>query len=127
MVKKVLWPLVCLLCATAWGAEVVDITVELTVPDAAWTIAIDEVHKVGDELWVVSTVSRDPEIMGAQVISTVRASLKLDAPDLPVKHFVMGKSWNWQNQEPYVFIRQAVQIQGDLQSGELLYRRRRNE
>jgi len=57
----------------------------------------------------------------------VRASLRLEAPDLPVRHFVMGKSWNWPNQEPYVFISQLAQIQGDLNSGELLYRQKPNE
>jgi len=36
--------------------------------------------------------------MGAQVISTVEDALVLDAPDLPVKVFVLGKTWNWQNQ-----------------------------
>jgi hypothetical protein len=91
------------------------------------TLTIDEVRRVGNELWVVSTVARDPDTMGAQVISTVRASLRLEAPDLPVKHFVMGKSWDWQNQEPYVFIRQPAQLPGDLESGELLYRRKRSE
>jgi len=127
MVRKLLLFLVGLLWTTAWGAGGVEIAVELTVPDATWAIRIDEVRRVGDELWAVSTVSRDPEVMGAQVISTVRASLRLDAPDLPVKHFVMGKSWDWPNPEPYVFISQLAQIQGDLNSGELLYRQKRNE
>jgi len=72
MVRKLLLFLVGLLWTTAWGAGGVEIAVELTVPDATWAIRIDEVRRVGDELWAVSTVSRDPEVMGAQVISTVR-------------------------------------------------------
>jgi hypothetical protein len=47
---RMLLPLVLLLCTTAWGADEKEITVKLTVPDAAWAIAIDEVHSVGNEL-----------------------------------------------------------------------------
>ena len=112
-----------LLCTTAWGADEREIVVELTVPDTTWEIAIDEVHRVGNELWVISAVAQDPDRMGAQVISKVRASLRVKAPDLPVKHFIKGKSWDWQNQEPYRFIDELGQIRTNLQSGELLYRR----
>jgi hypothetical protein len=90
---RMLLPLVLLLCTTAWGADEKEITVKLTVPDAAWAIAIDEVHSVGNELLIISTVSRNPDLMGAQVISTVQASLKLAAPDLPLRYFVIGKTW----------------------------------
>ena len=122
MTKRMILPLVLLLCTTAWGAEEKEITVKLTVPDAAWTIAIDEVHKVGNELWVISTVSRNPDRMGAQVISTAQASLKLTAPDLPTKHFVIGKAWGWKNEEPYTFINDLKQIEKELKSGKLLYK-----
>ena len=101
---RMLLPLVLLLHITAWGADEKEITVRLTVPDVAWAIAIDEVHRVGNELWIISTVSRKPDLMGAQVISTVQASLKLVAPDLPMRYFVIGKTWNWKNEEPYTFI-----------------------
>ena len=123
MVNKRMWPLLLLLCTTAWGADEREIVVELTVPDTTWEIAIDEVHRVGNELWVISTVAQDPDRMGAQVISKVRAALRLQAPDLPVKHFIMGKSWDWQNPEPYRFIDELGQIRAELQTGELLYRR----
>jgi hypothetical protein len=42
---RMLLPLVLLLYTTAWGADEKEITVKLTVPDAAWAIAIDEVHQ----------------------------------------------------------------------------------
>ena len=67
---RMLLPLVLLLYTTAWGEDEKEITVNLTVPDAAWVIAIDEVHRVGSELWIISTVSRNPDLMGAQVISS---------------------------------------------------------
>ena len=112
-----------LFCTTALGAAKKEITVTLTVPDSAWVIAIDQVHEVKNEMWVISTVSRDPNIMGAQVISTVRASVKLAAGDLPVKHFVIGKTWGWKNKEPCTFIKNLKQIEKELKSGKLLYRK----
>ena len=124
MKKKMMMilPLVLLFCTTAWGADEKEITVKLTVPDAAWTLTIDEVHMVGNELWVISTVSQNPDMMGAQVISTVQASLRLEAPDLPMKYFIIGKTWDWKNEEPYTFINDLSQIEKDLKSGKLLYR-----
>jgi len=121
---KILGALFALLfCATALRAEQKDIAIELTVPDSAWIITIDEVHRVKNELWVVSTVSRDPNMMGAQVISTVRASVKLAAPDLPVKHFVIGKTWGWKNNEPYTFLKNTKDIEKDLKSAKILFRK----
>ena len=121
---KILGALFALLfCATALRAEQKDIAIELTVPDSAWIITIDEVHRVKNELWVVSTVSRDPNMMGAQVISTVRASVKLAATDLPVKHFVIGKTWGWKNNEPYTFLKNTKDIEKDLKSAKILFRK----
>ncbi len=59
--------------------------------------------------------------MGAQVISTVRASVELGGRDLPVKHFVIGKTWGWKNKEAYTFIKSLRQIEKELTSGTLLY------
>lgn len=122
MTMRLILPLILLICATALGADKKEVTVKLTVPDSAWTIAINEVHKVGNELWVISTVSRAPDRMGAQVISTVQASLKLAAPDLSTKYFIIGKTWGWKNEEPYAFIKNLKEIVKKLKTGELLYK-----
>jgi hypothetical protein len=104
----------------ALAAEERGITVTLTVPDAAWEIVIDEVHEVKGEIWVVSTVSREPDMMGAQVISTVKDSVKCAAADLPEKHFVIGKTWNWPSEEPITFIKTMSELEKELKSGKLL-------
>ena len=122
MTKKIILSLVLLFCTTAWGADEKEITVKLTVPDTAWTLTINEVHMVVNELWIVSTVSQNPDMMGAQVISTVQASLKLAAPDLPMKYFIIGKTWAWKNEEPYTFINDLSQIEKELKSGKHLYK-----
>jgi hypothetical protein len=123
MQMKKLMVLLLALSAITGGAEEKQIEVRLTVPDAAWKIAIDSVHQVNKEIWVVSTVSRDPDIMGAQVISTVTAKVKISVGDLPVKHFVIGKTWNWKNEESYTFIKDLKQIEKDLAAGKVLYKR----
>mgnify|MGYP001193212370 CR=1 FL=1 len=124
MVKSLILILFLLLSTTtwAWGAKEREIAVELTFPDPEWTITIDEIQRVGNELWVISSVSRDQDMMGSQVISTIKASLRLEAPNLPLKYFVIGKSWEWQNQEPYSFIDDREQIDKELKNGELLYK-----
>ena len=119
--KGLFWSLVLLSCATTAGAGEKEITVKLTVPDTAWTVAIEEVYNVESELWVISAVSQNPDVMGAQVISTVQASVKMAAPDLPVKHFIIGKTWAWENTEPYTFITDLKPIEKELQAGKRLY------
>jgi hypothetical protein len=111
-----------LFSTTILGAEEREITVTPTVPDSTWAIAIDEAHEVKNEIWVISTVSHDPDMMGAQVISIVKASVKFTAPDLPVKHFVIGKTWGWKNEELYTFIKNLKELEKELKSGKLLYK-----
>ena len=123
MTKRMISLVVVLVCTAAWGADKKEITVELAVPDTTWVVAIHEVYEVGDELYVISIVSQDSNVMGAQVVSTVQDSLKLAAPDLPVKFFVIGKTWNWENEEPYTFIENLKPIQKELKSGKLIYKK----
>jgi hypothetical protein len=115
-------PLVLLLCTNALGMEEKEITAQLTVPDATWSIAIDAVYEVGDELWVVSIVSQNPDMAGAQVISTVQASLTIAARDLPVEHFIIGKTWHWENAEPYTFIEDPGELVEGLKDVKLIYK-----
>ena len=120
-------PLLILLCTNTWAADKKEITIKLTVPDAAWTITIDQVHKIGKELWIISIVSRDPNMMGAQVISTIKDTLKLVVPDLPVKHYVIGKTWNWKNKEAYTFIKNLKGIEKELKTGNAIYKKEKKE
>ena len=122
MAQRMIWPMVLLLCTNILRMEQKEITVKMTFPDATWSIAIDEVYEVEDELWVISIVSQNPDMIGAQVISTVQASLNLAAPDLPIEHFIIGKTWDWKNEEPYTFIEDQGQLADELESGKLLYK-----
>ncbi len=97
------------------------ISVKLTVPDLGWLINIDEVYKIEGELWVISVLHRPPGIFGQQ-ITTISDTVKVPYPSLPVKHFVLGKTWGWQNEEPYVFLNNRDEIAEKLESGKLVFK-----
>jgi zinc protease len=98
------------------------ITVSVTVPDLAWRVQIEEIAVVGNEVWVVSRVDRAASMAG-QVITTVRDTVNVIAPALPLKHFILGKTWHWQNPEPYVFVQDKSEIAVQLQQGRQLFQR----
>jgi zinc protease len=97
-----------------------DITVRLTVPDTGWSIVIQEIYQTNGELAVISQLSRSKG-MAAQMITTVSDTARVNAPDLPVKHYVVGKTWGWQNAEPYIFIKSVDELDADVLQGMRLY------
>ncbi len=99
-----------------------DIAITLQVPDSGWRIRILEVHRVNKELWVISEVYR-MKGMAAQVISTVEDTVTVPDSDLPVTHFVLGKTWNWSDNSPVTFIDSKDDIMKNLKSGECLYQK----
>jgi len=121
MTKRILLLVIIFFSTTAASANEQQIKVKLTVPDTTWTITIQEIYKVGNEVWVISYVSQNPDTIGAQVISIAQTSLKIQLPDLPLKNFIIGKMWDWENTEPYTFITDLKQIEKDLNSGVRLY------
>ena len=105
---------------TANAEEKRTITVSLLSPSSGWSISIDEVYKVDKELWVIASLSNHPG-PGLQVITTVKDSIEITAEDLPLKHFVLGKTWNWENKEDMTFIKDRKDIADDLAKGTRLY------
>lgn len=96
------------------------ISVALTVPDAGWEVKIERIAVVEDELWVLSRLERSPDL-AAQVISTAEDSVTLRAPDLPIQHFILGKTWTWENEEPYTFLDDISGIEEELRDARILY------
>ena len=99
-----------------------NIEVKLNVPDMGWKILIKEIHQRDETLLVISSLTRHPGPSG-QAISTVSDRVRMDLPDIPVKHFILGKTWSWENKEPYTFINSMDDIAGQLEGSRLLYRR----
>ncbi|MGZ0709577.1 M16 family metallopeptidase [Coraliomargarita sp. W4R53] len=106
-------------------AENLPITVRLDVPDAGWRINIDQIYRTNESIVVVSKLSRDPDTMAAQVISTAADTVKI-APyetELPVRHYVLGKTWNWGDTGEYTFIESPDAMGNLFKASELLYKR----
>jgi hypothetical protein len=40
-----------------------------------------------------------------------------------VKYFVIGKTWNWENEEKYTFIKDLKEIEKDLAASKELYKK----
>lgn len=96
------------------------VTVELDAPSPLWSIQIRAVRQVGDELWVLSDLNQR-DGMGAMVITTVSDERTVEADDdLPVKHFVTGKTWNWENEGEMTFIDDADQMPDSWADGRVL-------
>jgi hypothetical protein len=98
------------------------ISVEVTVPNPTWRVAIQEVYVKGDRLLVVSTLSRDPDSMAAQVISKASDSVRIPAPDYPVEHYILGRTFRWAK-EPHHFPQDRAELQKILQSAKKIYSR----
>lgn len=96
--------------------------VSAQVPDAGWSLQIEKVYRVGDELWVVADLNSSSG-MAAQVISTASDSITAPLPDLPERVFVTGKTWNWQNEEPHTFLRPGEEPPSRIEEGKVLYSR----
>lgn len=105
--------------------EVKGVEVAVTVPDSAWKLEILEVHASDQEIIVVSQVSRAQDAFGLQAITTLKKKLEIHVPDLPVKHYVMGKAWGWENQDKgVVYIKDRSELEGRLKKSKQLYPKR---
>lgn len=106
----------------ASAADTRKVTVTITVPDTGWAVEIDEVHQVDQGLWVISQLTRSAG-MAAQMISTVSDSVTVEAGAQPLKHFAIGKTWNWQNTEAVEFLADRKSLDKKLQTGKCLFKR----
>ena len=106
--------------------EIVERTLklELRVPDGAWTLHIDEVWQVRNELWVFAHVRRPDDGLGVQMICTASDEVVAKVPDLPVtRTLVIGKTWKWPNNEPVEWVDDIAAMHRERRDGERVWRR----
>ncbi|MBA4366176.1 MAG: hypothetical protein C0403_00855 [Desulfobacterium sp.] len=100
------------------------ISVTVNVPDSGWRVRILEVHRVNEELWVVSELYR-LEGKSSQVVSSIEDLVEIPAPTLPVVHFIIGKTWGWSAKtDSNHYIRSRKEIADKLSKGECIYPKR---
>ena len=97
-----------------------EISIVITVPNTAWSVAIDEIYIVNSELWVISKLERTP-LMAAQVISTIRDTVQVSVPAFPVKHFVTGRTWKWHGEGNHIFIQSTSELRDALSKGQKIF------
>lgn len=111
-------------CLQEMSAERRTVTVEVTVPDPAWKVIIDRIYLAEDRLVVVSNLHRQKDVVAAQVISKATDSVRVQAPDLPIEHYIFGKTWNW-TEEPHQFIEEPGELEKKVARARLLYERKK--
>ncbi len=109
--------------SSAKADENLAITVRLDAPDAGWRVQIESIYRTSENIVVYSQLNRDPNNMSAQVISTVADTVKIDLShsNLPVLHYVSGKTWDWGDTGEYTFIDSPEIISQVLQKSDLLF------
>lgn len=97
------------------------ITTEVEVPSDGYALNIQGVYAIDNELWVVSRLQ---ETNSNALRATVRVSdrIVVNAPELPVRQFIIGERPRGSFNEQYTFIRDRQQIASELQAGRQLYR-----
>jgi hypothetical protein len=114
-------PFACFSLACNWAqAQDSTISVQLTVPDGGWKIRIDQVYQTPTHLLAVSKLERG-QGLAIQVISQTKDSVKVKAPKLPVRHYVLGKTWNWTNKEPYTFLSDPKELSKEGAGAKLIF------
>jgi hypothetical protein len=100
--------------ATAERAAVMEVAVAVKVPDAAWRVSIEEIYRSGEGYLVIARLHRPVGMMGAMVISTARDAVSVPLTPLPTKILVHGKTWRWDNPEPYQFFATRAELDAAL-------------
>ncbi len=97
------------------------VTVRLDTPDAGWNIAIEKIYRTRESLVVISKLSHSAD-SAAQVITTVSDTAHIPATkDLPIRHYILGKSWNWGKSPDYTFIDSMDAFGTALDGAELIF------
>ena len=113
----------CLSFAGNWvHAQDSTVSVQLGVPDGGWKIRIEQVYQTSTHLLAVSKLQRSPG-PAIQVISQVKDSVKVKAPELPVRHYVLGKTWTWSNGKPesYAFLSDPKELSKKVAGAKLIF------
>ena len=99
-----------------------DISIRLDTPDAGWSIEIDKVYRTSESLVVIAQLQHGGDIAAA-VISTASDSVSIPSTDqaLPLRHYILGKKWDWGVAPEYTFIDSMDAFGAALDRAELIY------
>ncbi|MBT8142241.1 MAG: hypothetical protein HKN88_00075 [Gammaproteobacteria bacterium] len=101
--------------------EVVMTTYEFsfTVPDPAWTLTVESVLETDQHIAIVAMLDRPKDVMAPQVISEIITKVAFPLHNKPVKVYIKGKQWGWENtlggefEDQIVIVDQGFSITGE--------------
>ena len=96
------------------------ITAEVEVPSAGYDLEIQNISVVNDQLWVVSRLNQN-DANAPQKSVRVADRVVVNAPDMAVRHFIIGERPSKSFNEQYTFIENRQQIASQLDTGRVLY------
>ena len=101
-----------------------NITVRLDTPDVGWNVEIKAIYQTSKSLVVISQLKHDDEV-NASVISAVSDSVQIPEleEELPVRHYILGKTWDWNNSPKYSFIESMDAFGTALDHAQLIYKK----
>lgn len=97
------------------------IVVETEVRGEGYELDIEEAYVVGNELWVISELEAPDMFPEERPTMRISDRLVLNAPDLRVKHFIIGDKPDGFHNGQYTFINSMADIESDLMNGKRLY------
>ncbi|ADE53437.1 M16 family metallopeptidase [Coraliomargarita akajimensis] len=98
------------------------VSVRLDAPDAGWSIQIERIYQIGTNLAVISNLVHTGA-PSAQTITTVADTVAVphNVEGLKVRHYVLGKTWNWGESDDYQFLESLDSLEASLKSGTQIY------
>ncbi|MBD3885326.1 hypothetical protein IFO70_26720 [Phormidium tenue FACHB-886] len=98
------------------------ITAEVEVPSGGYNLEIQNVYAVNNELWVISRLE-ETNPNAPQAVTRASDRIVINAPDMSVRHYIVGKRPSGVFNEQYEFIGNRQQILPQLEAGRQLYER----
>lgn len=100
------------------------ISVQLDTPDSGWRISIEKILQTSESLVVISQLSHSDE-PNTQVITSVSDSAQVPKiGDLAVRHYILGKTWDWGVDNSYTFIDSMDVFGTSLTGAEVIYQKK---
>lgn len=98
------------------------ITAEVEVPSSGYNLSIQDVYAVNNELWIISRLE-ETNPNAPRATTRVSDRIVINAPNIPVRHYIVGARPSGVFNEQYEFVDNRQQILPQLEAGRKLYER----
>ncbi len=97
------------------------VSVHLDTPNPSWRIQIEKIYKSGEELIAISRLTQTEPTADPGVTAVAdRVEIATDS-NLPVRHYIIGKTWDWGDTGKYTYIESMDAFGNALDQAEVIY------